>query len=191
MKKLIFLTLILLVLLSQSLLASNSLWDEDNANMYKDRADFKEGDVVTVTIQEDANATQSANTDSSQSSDLEAEGGAGIFDFIRSFGLNYSDEDSADGQTQREGNLEASVTTQVVEIMENGNLKVEGNKKIKINEEEQIINLTGIVRPEDVNRKNNVSSQKVAEASIEYKGEGPIAHKQRSGILSWLFGWLF
>lgn len=181
----------MIFLLSNSLLASNSLWDEESGSMYQDRDDFEEGDVITVTIQEDANANQSANTDNNQSNEIDAGGGAGIFDFISSFGMNYSDDESSDGQTQREGNLEASVTTQVVEVMDNGNLRLEGNKRIKINEEEQVINLTGIVRPDDVNRDNNVSSQKVSEADIEYLGEGPIGHKQKGGLLNWLFGWIF
>ena len=181
----------LLILSTAGVAASNSLWSEESADMYEDRKAFKKGDIITVTISENASAIQSANTDSSQSSSVGAGGGTGLMNFLESFGLEYSDEDSADGQTGRQGTFEADITTQIVEIKENGNFKIEGEKKITINEEEQILTLAGVIRPEDISLENNISSRKVAQAEIGYKGKGPIAHKQKQGILSWLLGWIF
>ena len=79
----------------------------------------------------------------------------GIFDFLRSFGFSYADDDDAQGQTQRAGSINADITTLVVDILENGNLQIEGTKKIKVNGEEQIIKLSGIVRREDITKENN------------------------------------
>ena len=185
------LSLSFILIFSTCVLADNSLWSEDSSDIYEDRTDFTTGDIITVTISENASAIQSANTDNSQSSSVEAGGGTGLLDFLESFGMEYSDEDSADGQTQRQGTFEANVTTQVVDILDNGNLKIKGKKKITINEEEQILTLSGRVRPDDISLERNVSSRKVAEAEIGYKGKGPIAHKQKGGILNWLFGWIF
>ena len=183
--------LLIIVLLSLYSFAESSLWTGEKSDIYQDRAEFNEGDVVTVIIDEAASALQSADTDTRKSSSVEGGTSTGILDFFGSFGLNYSDEDIADGSTSRQGNFEANITTQIVEMKDNGNMKIKGNKKVVINDEEQIISLEGIIRPEDIDLDNKIMSHKVAESNIEYKGEGPIAHRQRTGILSWLFGWIF
>ena len=193
MKKLFLILLVIfsLVIVSNSVYANNSLWSDEAAGKYEDRPDYQAGDIITVLIEEDANAVQSANTSTSQSSSIEAEAGTGLFDFIKSFGLGYSDQGSADGQTQRSGTLEADITTQVEEVLDNGNLRIIGSKKIKINGEEQIIKLSGIIRPEDIKLDNEVSSQKVADASIEYEGRGPVAEKQEPGLFQKVLNFFF
>ncbi len=193
MKKLLLVTLVIfsLVIVSNTVYANNSLWSDEAAGKYEDRPDYQAGDIITVLIEEDANAVQSANTSTSQSSSIEAQAGTGLFNFIKAFGLGYSDQGSADGQTQRSGTLEADITTQVEEVLDNGNLRIIGSKKIKINGEEQIIKLSGIIRPEDIKLDNEVSSQKVADASIEYEGRGPVAEKQEPGLFEKVLNFFF
>lgn len=193
MKKFLLVTLIIfsLVIVSNTVYANNSLWSDEAAGKYEDRPDYQAGDIITVLIEEDANAVQSANTSTSQSSSIEAQAGTGLFNFIKAFGLGYSDQGSADGQTQRSGTLEADITTQVEEVLDNGNLRIIGSKKIKINGEEQIIKLSGIIRPEDIKLDNEVSSQKVADASIEYEGRGPVAEKQEPGLFEKVLNFFF
>lgn len=171
--------------------SAKSLWSDESSGFYNDYPDYNSGDIITVVIEEDASAIQSANTDSSQESSIEASGGTGFFDFLKSFGFGYSDSDSADGQTQRSGTLTADITTEIVEVTENGNLKIEGRKIVKINGETQTIKLTGIIRPEDVDFENSISSKKVAQAEIEYEGEGPVGDKQQPGLLGKLFNFIF
>ena len=193
MKKILLLSLVIfsLIIMSNTVYANNSLWSDEAAGKYEDRPDYESGDIITVLIEEDANAVQSANTSTSQSSSVEAQAGTGLFDFIKSFGLGYSDEGSADGQTQRSGTLEANITTQVEEVLDNGNLRIIGSKKIKINGEEQVIKLSGVIRPEDIELDNEISSQKVADAGIEYEGAGPIAAKQEPGIFEKILNFFF
>ncbi|MGM0410876.1 MAG: flagellar basal body L-ring protein FlgH [Bacillota bacterium] len=183
--------LVIAVFISPQLKANNSLWSDEAAGSYEDRPDYESGDIVTVVIEEDANAVQSANSSTSQSSSVEAEAGTGLFDFLKAFGFGYSDEGSADGETQRSGTLEADITTQVEEILDNGNIRIIGSKKIKINGEEQTIKLSGVVRPKDIDLGNEVSSQKVADASIEYEGQGPVADKQDPGIFEKILNFFF
>ena len=180
-----------LLLISFSVSADGSLWSDNAADMYKDRPEYEIGDIITVVIQEDANAVQSANTSTSQESEIEAGSGIGIFDFIKAFGLSFSDGGSANGQTERSGTLQADITTQISEVMSNGNLKILGLKKIKINGEEQIIKLSGIIRPEDITIDNTISSKKVAEARIEYEGKGIVADKQNPGLIERIFNFIF
>ncbi len=190
-KFLIFMLIISIISFANVVSADNSLWSDKAAGKYEDRPDYQAGDIITVVIEEDANAVQSANTSTSQSSSIEAQAGTGFFDFLKAFGVGYSDQGSADGETQRSGILEADITTQIEEVLDNGNLRIIGSKKIKINGEEQIIKLSGIIRPEDVQLDNEISSQKVADASIEYEGRGPVADKQEPGIFEKILNFFF
>ncbi len=169
----------------------NSLWSEESGDIYKDRKEHVKGDIITVLIKEDANAIQSANTSTSQASEVDAEAGFGIFSFLKAFGFGYSDSGSADGQTSRSGTLEADITTQIMEVKENGNLKISGTKNININGEKQSIKLTGVIRPADISLENTISSKKIANADIEYEGEGPVGNKQETGILEKFVNWIF
>jgi flagellar L-ring protein precursor FlgH len=182
--------MLIIVFLAASSAAAESLWSDNSKGLYQDYPDYEMGDIITVVIEEDASAIQSANSDTSQGSDYNAEGG-GLLDFIPFLDFSYSDSESADGQTQRSGTLEADITTQVVELRENGNLKIQGRKRVKINGEIQTIILEGVIRPQDINFDNEVSSKRVSNANIEYEGEGVVGDKQDPGLLTRLFNFIF
>jgi len=182
--------LLILVFLMAFPAAAESLWSDESKRLYQDYPEYEMGDIITVVIEEDASAIQSANSDTSQESGYNAEGG-GLLDFIPFLDFNYSDSESATGQTQRSGTLEADITTQVVELQKNGNLKIEGKKRVKINGEIQTIILEGIIRPQDINFDNEVSSRRVSNANIEYEGKGVVGDKQDQGILTKLFNYIF
>jgi flagellar L-ring protein precursor FlgH len=169
---------------------AESLWNEQSSGLYKDFPDYSQGDVITVLIEENANAVQSANTDASQDSSYSSDG-SGLLDFIPFIDFNYSDSESADGATQRSGTLEADITTRIAEVYDNGTFKIVGNKKVKINGEIQNISLEGIVRAEDVDFNNEISSKKVADANIEYQGDGTVGDKQKPGVLTRFFNYIF
>ncbi|HHU92227.1 MAG TPA: flagellar basal body L-ring protein FlgH [Halanaerobiaceae bacterium] len=181
-----------ILLLSFLSFASSSLWSDDFREVYKEKErEFKIGDIVTIIIEENTTAVSSANTSVSQGSSVNAGAGFGIFDFLRSFGFSYADDDGAQGQTQRAGSINADVTALVVDILDNGNLQIEGSKKIKVNGEEQVINLSGIVRQEDISKDNTVPSWKIANVSIDIEGEGIIAEKQRPNLFQRILNWIF
>ncbi len=169
----------------------NSLWTDNAANIYQDRPDYQDGDIITVVIEEEADAIQSANTSTSQNSSVDAEAGLGIFSFLKAFGFAYSDSGSADGETSRSGTLRADITTQIEELMPNGNIRIVGYKNIKINGEEQEIKLSGVIRPEDISLDNTISSKKIADANIEYEGEGTVAEKQPPGFFKQILNFIF
>ncbi|MFW5962064.1 MAG: flagellar basal body L-ring protein FlgH [bacterium] len=188
---------LILILLAQTFIVcaseSNSLWTDEAASLYQDRQSFKVGDIITVLIEEEANANQSANTATSQDSSVGAGPGLGIFDFIKQFSLDYSDSEDAEGATERSGSLAADITVQIENILSNGNFEIKGNKQIKINGEEQVIKLTGVIRPEDVTLENTILSKQVAQAAIEYEGVkgGVITQKQRPGVFTRILNWIF
>ena len=96
---------------------------------------------------------------------------------------NFSDTFDGTGTTTRKGNLTASLTTQVIERYPNGNLKIRGGKEVMVNNEVQIIYLTGIIRTVDITAANTIPSSKVLNARITYTGQGAIADKQKPGWL--------
>ena len=83
----------------------------------------------------------------------------------------------------REGKLVANITARVVEVMPNGNLALEARKELTINNEKQLLVLTGTVRPNDIDSNNTVLSSKIADAQIYYVGDGVLQDKQSPGWL--------
>ena len=75
--------------------------------------------------------------------------------------------------------------------MKNDNLKIQGKKRVKINGEIQTIILEGVIRPQDINFDNEISSKRVSSANIEYEGEGVVGDKQDPGLLTRLFNYIF
>lgn len=177
--------------------APGSLWPaDDHVFFYADRKALRVGDIITINIVENAKANNTANTDLSRSSSLDASlsGWFGKDKFLQLFKVgNDLIKSSADnahkgaGSTTREGELTATITAVVKEVLPNGNLVIQGTRAVAVNHEEQYIVITGIVRPLDVNRDNVVLSTQVADANIAIGGVGVVADKQRSGWGTWIF----
>ncbi len=170
---------------------ANSLWSDEAADMYSDKDEFQEGDLITVEIDEAASAIQDADSDASTTSEIGLESGDGLLDFINPFSAGLTASESADGLTQRSGTLEADITVQVEEVKENDNMRIIGDKAITINDETQIIELSGIIRPDDVTAENTIDSRHVSNPEIKYDGEGIIGDKQERGLFNFLFDLIF
>ncbi|MCL2458323.1 MAG: flagellar basal body L-ring protein FlgH [Desulfobulbus sp.] len=173
-----------------------TLWNGDEGSWLADVKARRVGDIVTVTINEQAQASKQATTNTSRDSSISA----GISSF---FGLedkvgnsinpsslinaSSGNEFNGQGKTTRSENLTATLTTQVVEVYPNGNLKIRGGKSVAVNNESQIIYLTGIVRPYDVAADNTVDSGNILNAQITYTGKGTLSDKQKPGWLMRFF----
>ena len=86
------------------------------------------------------------------------------------------------GDTNREGSLVATITAKVVEVLPNSNLVLEARKELTINNEKQILVLSGLARPDDISSDNTIYSNKIADAQVYYLGDGVIQDKQGPGI---------
>lgn len=173
-----------------------SLWSGRSGVLFADRKARHVNDILTIVVDESAKASKDATT--SLSRDSSADMGISAF-----FGLDQSSVlrknritpdqlvkaqgssafDGA-GKTTREETLTTTLAAVVREIMPNGNMVIEARRTIGVNGETQVMVLHGIVRPEDVQGDNSVPSSRVAQASIEYYGQGVISEKQRPGWLS-------
>jgi flagellar L-ring protein precursor FlgH len=87
--------------------------------------------------------------------------------------------------------MTARITATVVAIRSNGNLVIEGSRKVRINEELDEITVSGVIRPEDIASDNTVLSTYIAEGQIGYRGAGPVKHAARQGIIARLLDLIF
>lgn len=179
----------------------NSLWS-DNGNLFEDRKARRLNDLVTINVVESLSGSGKADTDTSRESTLDFEltnflGMNKDFNLHNVFGLKdlfkgenvfepsisstSKSKHKGAGDTNREGTLIATVTAKVIEVMPNGNLILEGRKELTINNEKQILVLSGMVRPDDISSDNTILSSKIADAQVYYVGDGVIQEKQSPG----------
>jgi flagellar L-ring protein precursor FlgH len=173
-----------------------SLWIENGTRLFTDMRARHVGDVVTVRISERPSGKLNAATKTSRNSSIEA----GITDFLgymksleaknsrfdrtSMFKANISPKFDGQGNITRDGEVTAYVAARVLKVFPNGNLYINGKREIKVNNETQYMTISGIIRPDDISSDNEISSTYIADARIEYSGEGVIADKQKPGWLA-------
>jgi flagellar L-ring protein precursor FlgH len=152
------------------------------------------GDLITVEISEATKTRIAANTATKRESttgagigalfglgtsilNSNADMGSGI-DLEASSGTEFN----GDASTERSDSLVGTITCEVTEVMENGNLVIEGWKELRVNRETQYLYLSGMVRPRDIEIDNTIDSALVAKARIQLTGNGAVADKQTPGF---------
>jgi len=163
-------------------------------SLYSDCIARNVGDQLTVLIIENSLASASARTNTKGEYDAEATAdGTGALDFIPLLSGTGStkSEHKGTGTTTRQGTLRASVVSRVVEVLPNGDLRIEGEKSIIINGERQLTILSGTVRQQDITQQNTITSDLIGDAEISYKGKGVLANTERPGIFARIFDWIF
>jgi len=160
-----------------------------------DRKSHLVDDVITVNVGEANNATNNAQTrtQSQSSGKVGVGGGVGLLKYMPRAGMNSDLESGFNGQgnTVRQGSMNAVVSARVVEVLPNGTLRIEGSKQVVINEETEVLSVAGLVRPEDIAADNSIASGRVADAKISYSGRGTNANAEKPGYLSRFMDWLF
>ena len=160
------------------------------------------GDIITVTINENATSTQSATTNTAKDTAINMQApnvlglpsSLGVQNFL-GMGTQFDPTVNATiansmqgtGTVTRNGSLTGTISALIMEIMPSGNLRIEGRRSVTVNHEEQIMVLRGVVRPQDINFDNTSPSTLIADASISYTGEGVVADEQRKGWLAKVF----
>ena len=190
MKYLLAIAVFISVLGVNQAIAENdgSLWSEDRPQSFL-FSDFKAGrvgDVVTVRIVESSKGNKNASTktekDSSLSTSISAFFGMPSDKLSQaSVGAETSEKHDGAGSTSRSSELTAVITARVIDVMPNGNLVIDGRREVIVNNETQLLYVTGIVRPEDIGPGNTVLSSYIADAKITYTGSGVVSDKQRMG----------
>lgn len=188
MKKSLKLTLLLLLTLSQAVMADN-LYNENNyRSLASDKRAHLPGDVLTVLIYENSSATSNADTNLKRKTDIGAQ--VSVNQKNNKAGLAVNNDFDAGGSVQRSGKLLAQMSVTVTGIEDNGDLMVRGQQLLEINSDQQRITVEGRVRPLDIADNNTVLSTRLADAKISYAGYGDLANHQRPGFWSKLFTWV-
>ncbi|MBZ8131779.1 flagellar basal body L-ring protein FlgH [Afifella sp. IM 167] len=167
-----------------------SLWANNDPNLFTDRKARSVGDVVTVNIYINDKAQFDNATDRSRKAKSRfglgaALGWAGLG--IEADSGNISGNLDVDSETSTAGQgsidrsekLRLSIAAVVVEQLPNGNLLISGSQEVMVNKEVRVLNIAGIVRPTDIATDNSVSYDKIAEARISYGGRGRISEMQQ------------
>ena len=169
---------------------AESLWND--RSMFADRRAQAVGDILTIVISENFSATRSDSNSNGKKSSGSASAGTGSFlSWITAHSYDMKDSFSASGSITNKNVVTARMTATVTAVQPNGNLVIKGTQSIKQNNDEQIISLVGTIRPDDISTNNTVASSAMADAQIFVNGKGPLAQKQKQGILSSIFDFLF
>ena len=160
------------------------------------------GDILTVTLSESFSASKSTTNSTSKADTFGVTLPPVIFGQQGILGTGASGEtllDNADltagaaqtfagaGTAAQTNTLTGSISVTVVRVFPNGNLEVQGQKKLVLNDGSEYVRVSGIIRPEDISATNTVSSAKLAEAKITYTNAGVYAESGRPGWLSRTF----
>lgn len=173
---------------------TGSLFNDRAYGLYSDKKARAVGDIITVRLSEFTQASKSAKTAVSKASNASVDPIVGLGGTNATFhgdsiqlGMNSASGYSGDGKADQSNSLTGNISVNVLRVLPNGNLVIRGEKWLTLNTGEEFIRLTGVVRPDDVDSGNEVSSTKIANARIEYSGKGDMAESQVAGWLTRFF----
>ncbi len=163
-------------------------------SLFSDYKASKVGDAVTVIVMEQTSATKDASTNTSRQSTIGANGSATYGAASSPSGglsVGTDNEFKGAGSTSETGSVQTTISARVVKVDQYGNLEIQGSRLISINGQDQLLKLSGIIRPSDIQPDNSILSSQIADAKIVFKGSGSINQSQGPGWLTKLFHWLF
>ncbi|PCE23725.1 flagellar biosynthesis protein FlgH [Paraburkholderia acidicola] len=170
---------------------AESLYNEGTYHaLAADTKAYRTGDAITVLVYENSSATSSADTSTKRGNNLSA----GINSTLIGKQLNGSVAVGGDfdggGSTQRSNKLLATLTVTVREVLPDGDLRIAGTQLLTLNGEQQKVNVEGRVRPQDISTDNVVLSTRLADARIDYIGDGDLSDRQRRAWWRKVVDWL-
>ncbi|MHC4182558.1 MAG: flagellar basal body L-ring protein FlgH [Planctomycetota bacterium] len=208
MSRLLFVIVLGLVLdlcsftVSDSILA-DSLWKKRvtiNYNLFDDNRGKRVGDIVTVEVSEstiiDNDETSSTNNSNKTTGKIDTDRYArGILSALKT-GRNarfdaraantieseFKNDFSGKGAYDSKRSVDLTLTAMIVEVLDNGNLVLEGKRDVEVNKEKYILKLTGIARPIDITTSNTINSEQMSNVSFDLEGKGWLT---RSGQKGW------
>ena len=149
-------------------------------------SDIKVGDLITVLLNETTQASRTSALTTSRETANDVIGdnqkntiirelgfGTSFFNGAKTTGSNITSEGT--GTAGQQASLSGSISAMVVEVLDNGNLVIVGEKQLALTEGTEFIRIKGIIRPADIQPDNTILSQRIAHAQISYRGTGNLA----------------
>jgi flagellar L-ring protein precursor FlgH len=186
---------------------ADSIWNRAStqpASLYSTtKGEYKIGDLITIVVVDNFTATNSASTNTDKETDKQF-GFEGFDDLIGinhlfgrpisadpQFTVNAESEFDGEGTSRRSSRVTGTVSGQITEILDNGNLRIEASQKTLINGEKNSVILVGTVRPQDISAQNTVFSTQIANAEIHYDGKGPLSNVEKRGVITEFFEFIW
>lgn len=188
--------------------SSPSLWANvgSSGTLFLDYKGRTLGDIIIVKIVESSSATNSNSTKTSRASSYSS-GITNLLGLPLNMGMtNFLNQGKAfdpkvesdssntfngSGSKQKSDRVQATIAARIVDILPSGNLVIEGNREIVVDQEKQSITVHGIIRQKDIDADNTVLSTAIADAQISYSGNGVITDANKKGWLSNLLEWIW
>ncbi len=169
--------------------STTSLWSSSPKSLFGDRRASQFGDILTVVIEIDDEAEMTNSTAQNRSSDQDFSLGAffGLPEILNrqlpenatvspAVDITRSSAVSGTGNIKREEKLTLRLAARVTDVLPNGYLGLSGRQEIMVNNERRYLQVTGLVRTQDISRLNTITYDKIAEARIYYGGDGQISN---------------
>ncbi|RLA21185.1 MAG: flagellar basal body L-ring protein FlgH [Gammaproteobacteria bacterium] len=165
-----------------------------DVRLFEDDTARRVGDILTVMLAENTDAKKEADNEVKKKNQTSVslptilgESNREILGFELETSLKSDNNFKGEGETNQSNSLTGNIAVTVVELLPNGNLIIRGEKRVTLNDGDEFIRLSGIVRPVDIGSDNVISSNKVADATIMYTGEGALADGSKLGWMSRFF----
>ncbi|ABE56920.1 flagellar L-ring protein [Shewanella denitrificans OS217] len=157
--------------------------------LFKDKRAYREGDILTVALDEKTYSSKKADTKTNkqQGMSLGLSGSAGSEDVKTNGNASLNRGFSGMGSSTQQNQLSGSITVTVSKVLPNGTLLIRGEKWLRLNQGDEYLRLLGLIRADDIDNTNTISSQRIADARIIYGGQGAIADSNAMGWASRYF----
>jgi flagellar L-ring protein precursor FlgH len=158
-------------------------------SLYQDKRALRVGDILTIVLDESTQSSKSAGTSFGKTSSIGIDAPTVLgkpYPTLETSAAASRDFDGA-AKSSQQNTLRGAIAVTVHKVLPNGTLLVKGEKSLRLNQGDEFIRLAGLVRLDDINRYNQVSSQSVANARISYAGRGVLNDSNSAGWLSRFF----
>jgi len=170
---------------------TGSIFSPSNADSwFGEKKTYQVGDVITVLLSESMNGSASATNEASRETSTDVltaaqiarigSPGGLLLDSQNGTPIDTTVSSSGSGATGQSASLTGTMTAQVLEVFPNGNLMIRGEKIVNFSTGSEVIQVKGIIRPQDIQPDNTVQSKRIASAQISYKGTGQNANASRT-----------
>lgn len=166
-----------------------------NLYIFEDIKATRVGDLLTVVLSEQTNASKSSSLEADKTSTIDLPNPTlfGKNDYtvngyeVLSSSATATRDIEGEGELTQENSLDGNITVTVTERLANGYLVIKGEKLLTLNEGSEVVRIDGIVRPSDIDSNNQIQSAKIANARITYKGSGVVSDSSKAGWLAKFF----
>ncbi len=182
MKRALLLLIALIVVAGTA--QAESLWQSESKSLYADLRARQVGDLLTVLVVEATQTSHVATHKTEKGLETETEGGTGpVLSWIPELSLSTSRKSDGSGSTATATRVTDRLTVTVAAIDAQGNLLVTGNRILEFGADKVELKFSGKVRPTDISADNTILSSNIADLQVTWTGRGPIAEKQKPGLL--------